>query len=313
MSFDPTQYPQAQYSGTPFNQTVSILNPAEMSPRIVPLTFNWLVYFTALNSAPNISVPINLQGGANQGGIIDRIRSVKIDNSNSAISVSVYFPDTGDIVTCAPNTVTVQPCMTNGLRCFVIAQGLTAGFTPITKVYLSNLIQPPSVDPQTQLVFPQWLGSPNIQRSNILTPGYGPPALGDQTQQIVMNLAVNQPPVPTYAVFGAPYALGFITLTAISLNMTGVNSAGAVNMFASFRIFSTGSAGILYDFRHTFVSTAPVISFLTLFSQTGLNIKLDATQSWFVEWLNLPGSGSNSYAINSLAQFIFSYTYNPNQ
>jgi hypothetical protein len=304
MSFDPSAYKQVNYSGQPFFQSSGVLNPRLFPPRIVPLLFDWLVYFTASGQQTNISVPISLQGGQTQGGLLDYIKAVKIDNTNSTISVSVWFPDTGDIVTAPPQSVVTAPVMTNGLKCFVIAQGLVAGFTPVTRIYLTNVLLPPSTDQQVQDVFPQWLGSPNIQlgASSIATPGYGPPALGDQTFNTVLDTLRDLVAGPPINLWNTPRAKGFITLTGLSLNILFAQ-AGATS-YPVFTIGSTGSAGVLYNIAC--VISASTISYTPLFQKQGLQLKLDATQTWQLS-INVISFAQGQY------QLLSEYTYNPNQ
>lgn len=277
MSLNPTQIPNVAYSGTPVNQLVSIGNPPTQSPRIVPLTFNWLTYYLASGNLASVSVPINLQLGTVQGGLMDRILSCKIDNTNSLIGVSVFFPDTGDVVTCGPQTVVTAPVMSNGLQCFVIAQGLSAaiGLTQ-TKVYLANFYAPAFNDPQQQLTFPQWIGSTALQRANLLTPGYGPPALGDQLDNAECDLNT-QVAVP---VFGSPLAAGTIIVTSLSLIMSGETNANINHTTVVFKDVTANDILV----QGTFLSAAAQNvwpSVLAIISSG--NIKLNAAHSFVLQ------------------------------
>ncbi len=273
MSFDPTNYPQIRYRGIPTYQTVGIFNANTMSNRFVPLDINWLIYFTALNNAANIAIPFDLQGGQNQGGLLDKIVSVKIDNTNSTISVSVFFPDTGDIITCPPETVITLPAMTNALNGYIIAQGLSEGFTPRTKIFLTNFLIPASVDPQLQINFPQWIGSPTIQRANALTPGYGPPALGDQMTIGSMSLVTGVP----FSLFGGAKASGFYYITALHAQVSSVSSA-AVSTNGLVYFQSTGGDLL---FAVTFGGQLALNDGFPVLTLSGMNIRIPATTDWF--------------------------------
>lgn len=301
MSLDPLAYPAWPYSGTPFFQPV---NPAfkatagPMGPRIVPLSFDWNVYFTALNGEANIAVPINLAGGQVQGGILDKIVMVKIDNQNSTIPISVYFPDTQDMVSCAPQSVVTVPAMTNDLRCVVIAQGLQAGFLPKTKVYLYNFLSPSVIDPQLQYTYPQEIGSPLIQRNQnrILTPGYASRALGDQ---ITFNQwQQNNSGVRWDNIFGTPNTgYDFVYLTHANVKAFNVLNSGP----ATVTFFMGNDIGDqIFFWQYTAGVTELDHDLMNL---QGANIKLDANRRWFIQQTQ-PNGGALGGWIN--ATFVFS-------
>ena len=281
MSFDPSGIPISSYKGTPFVVASNIGNPPLRSPRFVPITLNWLVYWQPLQVA-QIAVPIDLSGGQT-AGLLDQIRGVKIDNTNSTISVSVYFPDTGDIITCGPETIVTAPAMTNGLRAVIIAQNLSQGSTPQTRVYLTNFFLPPNSDVQLNQTFPQWIGSPTQQRSNLLTPGYGPPALGDQvqSQSRIFNGAPN-------ALFGTPRASGIIIMTGFSVEGTLV----ALNDSATIQVYGA-IYGNIYNFNIATGGNFPII--IPIFNRSAMNLRFDATDSFFI--VGAGSTGSYNYQL----------------
>lgn len=276
MSIDVSSYTQVPYKLTPVAWPVRIFDPPTIKPVSCQLSFNWLVYFAALNGAPNIAVEININsGGTAQGGVMDKVVTVKIDNSNSAVPILVNFPDSGDTVSCPPQSIVTLPVNTNGTRAFVIAQGLSVGFTPQTLVTFYNYFIPPSIDPVLQLTYPQWLGSPTIQRNTnqILTPGFGSPALGDQTVQYHFAMdAIN-----TIPIFGTPRPSGFIYITGIDVKLFLLVAGGTSEQLGSLFAESTGSAGILYEWNYYVVLPSSIYS---IYSTYGMNIKIDATQTW---------------------------------
>lgn len=302
MAFDPSAITQVQYSGTPYAQTIGTPNTPTQSARFVPITINWLIPFTASNGQTSIAVPINMTGGNNQGGLLDKILGVKIDNTNSTIPISVWFPDTGDIISCPPQSVYSGPVMTNGLRCFIIAQGLTSGFLPTTKIFLTNFILPPSYDPQVQLSYPQMIGSPNIQRGNLLTPGFSGPALGDQTQQIQLSLVNGA--VNFASMFNAPYPNGFVYLTGIQIDLLGIyrGIGGAeVDVFVKDQTTQTD----LFKFRYFYIGST--FNSVNLLKLSGFNLRLDATHNWIFTYQVAIANPDQGFV-----QMVAFYSVNPN-
>lgn len=256
-----------------------------MPPMTVNLKLNWLQYFLEDGSNPSaVAVQVQLNAGV-PTGLLDSIRGIKIDNTNSSISVSVYFPDTGDVVTCAPQSITTASVMTNQQNCYVIAQGLSAGFTPITNIYLTNFLLPNATDTQEQVTFPQYIGSPTIQRSTLLTPGFGSPALGDQFQSVARDVP------STIALWGCPRASGFIVLTSFQL-IGFAFLAGSAGGSVMGKVTSNGVAGNLFGYFWNV--TSGYTSAQNLIGPIGGNIKLDATASWTLNIDAISGGGFNT-------------------
>lgn len=308
MSFNPNSYRAIPYIGQPFFNPVN--SPIArnftghsgqgMGPRLVPLSFNWTTYFAAAGNAENIAVPVNIQGGKVQGGILDQILMVKIDNQNSTVPISVYFPDTQDMVSCPPQTVVTVPAMTNGLNLVVIAQGLSPGFTPETMVYLYNFIVPSVVDPQIQLTFPQWRGSPTVQQgyNQILTPGYGAPALGDQNTSNAFTLNHGAGTVLWNNIFGTPRSdYKYVYLTHAHVSLVCAAEASQQNHFMYMQ--ALGASSVLWNFYY---STNPIPTSAVLLNASGMNLKLDATEQWF--W----AQGDTGVNLGGYLNVYFAYT-----
>lgn len=305
MSIDVTQYPQQKYRLTPYAWPVKTFDKPTQKPLAVPLQIDWLVYFTADGSNPaNLAIAVDVaSGNTAQGGVLDKIISVNIDNTNSTIPISVYFPDTKTTVSCAPQTVATLPCFTNGTNCFIIAQGLTAGFIPETQITFYNFFIPPIIDPQLQTVYPQLIGSPTIQRNStqILTPGYGPAALGDQTQQFRLNLRLAQ----QFTLFGGARTSGFVYMTCVAVTFDQP-SASVNGPTVTATIESTGAAGVLYSFP-VFCPNGGVVNPTPLVSLSGFNLKLDATQTWLYK-----NPGQNLNVNNAFLSLYLNYSVNDN-
>jgi hypothetical protein len=307
MSIAVNNYPQVAYSGvagTPA-RAVKMFDAPGMKPAAAVLEFNWTVYFAAAtakygSTQSNVAVPVDFSGGSSaQGGPLDKIVTCKIDNSNSYNSILVHFPDTGDTLACAPQTIVTLTACTNSNKCYVIAQGLASGFLPLTTITFYNYFVPPSVDPLLQLVYPQELGSPSIQRqgglSTILTPGYGPRALGDQfvNQNFSLGGSPGTPLLPAVA------AGGFYTLTHFF--GTVASNTGA-NDFASIEI-RTGVAmtDVVFRMRGR-IAAFPTVQLLSL---QGMNLKFSAL--FRIEAFVSTGTANQSAELN------LAYTYNPDR
>lgn len=319
MSIAVNTYPAIRYRQTPVGWPVKIFDPPKQKPLGVMLNFNWAVYFAAMNNASNIAVDVDVNsGGTSQGGVIDKIVTAKIDNSNSNVPILIWFPDSGDVVTCPPQTIATLPCTTNGSTCKIIAQGLNSGNLPLTNIIFYNYFIPPSVDPLVQLVFPQYLGSPTIQRGNFLTPGFGPPALGDQAA--TLNASFNNGSIGPLTNIILPATTGFYYVTAInvSMNLFRVQYAvaGANLSFADFSIFDMTSGQILLPLRVWNASATSTSVFFdvintNLFNVKGMNLRLDATHNYGMILSNVAAGTGVIVTWAFEAFFWFSYTLNP--
>lgn len=226
--------------GIPRAAKVDLCVPATKPPAFMRIDLNWNTYWQAAGNPTSIGVNVDLtnQGATNP---LDLIRSCYIDNTNSSCPIYVQFPDTGFVVTAPPQSAVYMPVMTAQMRCNIYATNLTAGFIPTTTVFLSNVMVPPYVDPALNQSYPQWLGSPLITRSNLLTPGFGPPVLGDQLQSVPISIAGNGA-TATAGLWNTPLAAGskvYIKhLEIVAYQIKGQN-------VGSIWIESTGAAGIL--------------------------------------------------------------------
>jgi hypothetical protein len=248
----------------------------QVPPSICPVSIDWNVYWQLAGNPVNVGVAVNLQAASVQASILDRIASVKIDNTGSNCSVYVQFPDTGDVINCPPNCSVTFPCLTNLLNANVFALGLEAGFIPTTRIFFYNIVLPPAVDYEVNQSVALWKASPAISRgTTIFNENYGTPSLGDQIQaSIPLNVAA----ASNTQLWGTPYESGFIYLKALQINIIGL-SANTLQV-GEMAILSTGAGGILiaptYAAGAGFVNSG-VINLLTL---TGMDVKLDATQTW---------------------------------
>lgn len=271
--------------------------------RIVPMNLNWATYW-GMTAQATLGVAFNLIGNGATPEQIDAIRSIKIDNTQSANPVTIIFED-GDVITAAPFTTVVANPFTNSWQGVVIMDNLSAGSLPLTRIEFMSFYAPPVVIEELATDYPQWRGSPLIQRnqSNILTSGFASPALGDQTQQVTIDMKI---PNDSQNLFGTPYSTGFIYLTCLVVNFVGTNSnsGSLINLL----IESTGTAGTLFNIPGYISNAAGSISgIINALSLTGMQLRLDATQQWRAR--NPAGPGGINL---TNASVIVVYTYNPN-
>lgn len=294
----------ARYNGIPQAMPTGLCVPSTQAPKSVTLQLDWIVYWAQTGRPTELGVEIDLAGQTPEGFKLDKVRSIKIDNTFSTSPMYAYFPDTQDVISCPPQTVVTLPVNTNAQKVFIFAQNLTAGFLPYTIVWLFNILLPPTVDPAIQVTYPQWQGSPVIQQNfnQILTPGYNSPALGDQLQSAVADFGIASGTVP---LFGSPYPNGYITITGVDLRIYKDTPGVGVDGTVSMNIASLGTAGTLYNwpaFYLRMIDTAPLLPWEIYSSPGNMNLKLDAAQLWNFNW-------TSSANLDAYAKLNISYTY----
>jgi hypothetical protein len=287
------------FQGTTFRLPIAlpqgtVTPPNQVPPSICPVTIDWNLYFQLAGGAEAetpvtaVGVSINLQAASVQASILDRIASVKIDNTGSPNSVYVQFPDTGDVVNCPPNCSVTFPCLTNLLQANVYILGLEPDVIPTTRIFFYNVVLAPAVDYELDQSIALWLASPSITRGDtILNENYGTPALGDQIVSVNANLGV----IGTTQIL-PPQESGFYYITSICLTITGAAATdGAVSK--ALLQFADGNTLIDQTFfamdTSLFDATNGIIS---LYQMSGLNLKFDATQALnYINNVALPASG----------------------
>lgn len=279
--------------------------PNQVPPSVCPVNIIWNNYWQLAGQPSQVGVAINLQASSVQASILDRIASVKIDNTHSPCPVYVWFPDTNDVVTCPPNTAVTMPCLTNLLNAVVIAEGLTAGNIPLTTVFFYNVVLAPSVDAEIDNAVALWLASPTISRgTTILNTNYGTPALGDQ----MVNVTISLVGVGSTIVLPAQ-ASGFYYITSIYLSI--VNDHNGNTPFQSQAIIEDSITGLaLLNIPYLTPTDAAFNASnngaLVLYQSSGFNIKLDATHS--IVFVN-----QVAHTLGGDACITMSYTYQPSQ
>jgi hypothetical protein len=264
-----------------------LVQPSMMAANIV-----WANYGAGGNK-PNVGVNVNM---GNQGVVnkLDRILSVYIDNTQSNSPVYVQFPDTDFTVSCGPNSEIFQAVITNLLEANIYGEGFTAGVQPTTAVYFLNTLVNPSSNSELPVNYPQYLASPTVISPNPLFNGaYGNPALGDLVAFTGLNIG-SQGALQILA----PQPSGFYIITSMDVSIGALSTAVGLQSFElSFK-------------EHTITNTpwawqigadTNFVPLLKVYSNSGMNVKLDATVEWDFTYF-----GSN---VNGLANMTITYTY----
>lgn len=161
MSLNFSTYPAADYVGTPFSLPIQL--GKGFDGRCVPLSVNWLAYGCGDNQ-PNLVVNINLVGGVPNSPrpLLDKIRSIYIDNTGGAKPIYVRFADTNFTVTCQPFSTGWYPIFSNALNFFIAGLEFNNSNLTTTLLYITNILAPPYSDVALQSVLSERLASPTI-------------------------------------------------------------------------------------------------------------------------------------------------------
>lgn len=293
-------FPSVAYRGTTYRFPVkqpsgTMPIPNSVPPSVCPIFIDWNVYWQLLGgNQENIGVDINIQASSVQASILDRIASVKIDNTNSPNSVYVYFGDTSDVVTCPPYSVVTFPCLTNLLTASVFITGLVQGQIPQTQIFFYNSLMPPAVDPEQNFSVSLFKASPSIQIGTSLRNNqFAPAALGDQLAQVAISMTVSG----LTGLLLPAQASGSYYITSITLSVVGLANTTTVQGFLDI----INSLGTIV-FRQSLIASAQFSGIL--FSVAGgMNLRWDATQSWSLR--NVTGFTAGG------GQVTVTYTYSP--
>jgi hypothetical protein len=287
---------QTQYIGQPYTRPIKL---GPINGVAVPLLFQWISY-GASSGVPNINVLVDLSQAPCKA--LDQIRSVYIDNLGSPVPVYVYFPDTFYTITAKANSEGWYPAFTNAKQIWVVGEGFLTGNIPQTTITLSNFPLPPNVNTELDQALALWLASPVITRgTSIYNTAFGTPALGDQLSTTVpFSLALLN---NTVGLWGTPYPSGFIYLTSLEIGAVGF---GADSTSGQINIESTGVAGILISPQYGSFRTgsgASQAGVIPITNLQGLQIKLDATQTWRARVATITTGG--------VGQVVSSFTQQP--
>lgn len=306
MSFNPASVPAVPYIGTPFAAPSNRLNPISEPARSVRLDFTWAEYGVSQVN-PNAAATFNIQGNQARGSLLRSIRGVYIDNTASDGAVYVYFPDTAQMVPCAPFSVAWASVDTNVLIGTVIGKNFGTDDLSATTVFLYNVPVSPATFSELDIVYPQWRASPQLFPGlNLYTSGFASPAIGDQFQYLTASLN-NINGTISQKIFGTPYLNGgIITLTDIYLvnyntngSYSGINSARPYTVNVS----SNGLGGTYVALG---LNDNPTTNPLQLFAKTGLQAKLNAAETWS---FNVSGGTGGVFASSTNIGLHLGFSY----
>lgn len=282
--------PQA-YQGQP--QTIAI-KLAGIATYGVPLTIPWALY-GASSSNQNINIAVDLT--QKSCSPLEQIRCVYIDNLGCDVPVYVNFPDTNYTVVAKPNSEGWYPVYTNKKQFNIIGEGFINSSTPQTLVIATNISLTPSVNNEIDTAVVSFLASATIARgSTIYDQNYSPPALGDQLFEAI-NLPVAATGNIISNVWGTPLPSGFIYVSAFEVQISGISSVGA-NGAVHIQLGSSGVSGKLddYFFESSLAAGASLTGIVKLRELSGMNLKIDATQTWQLNVLTTSLTGKCNFA-----------------
>lgn len=204
-------------------------------PGTLPVLVNWSDYINTVQVGQGIGLTLDISA-LSQQQYIDKIRSIKIDNTYNGMTVYVVFPDTGDTVICAPYSAVVAPVYTNALSAVIYGTGIYFRRGPRTLIEFCNFdrqgLVMPSSDPNGVQITTGGsisFSSPGQAFSGVLTTNSIPAA--DRTIccfGIIVGAAVGAVVPQSFVIGGVATTLSFINLTPDAL---GGNSAALTIMY----------------------------------------------------------------------------------
>jgi hypothetical protein len=303
--------PTKNYPGQMLPFPMGLCTVPTAQPTIIKLDFNWTT-LGASTAQTNLGCSVVMPKA--ESDRLGQIQSVYIDNTDSDNSIYVVFNDTGFTITAPPNTAVWYPVITNDFAFRVYGTGFLDGSIPNTTIYLANRKMEPALDPEVNEAIALWKGSPVIQRTNSLLPGYGVPALGDQF--ITDSLFANNVGVPAQSIWWPVGQTGWLYLTDIylycSLNhwdWTAVNRFGVM----AGRLADGATGVTLFDFRlyGDSISTSQFISTnFPVLEMHNMNIRLDASHPYVLRFETVTTSGPLTLGMWDVTLTI-AYTLNP--
>jgi hypothetical protein len=121
------------------NGGVQILSQGHQS-QVINTVFDWVHTYTGN------AVSFNFQSSntAQAGSLLDKILMVYVNNAENDIDVTVYFPDSGQFITCPAREAGYFPVMTNMTVCYVYngTSGTLQSVTGSTQILFCNFAIP---------------------------------------------------------------------------------------------------------------------------------------------------------------------------
>lgn len=280
-------------------------NQSRLPPTMVQAVFPWLTY-GASSTKPNVSALVsNINAGAGSRQLLDRIRSVRIDNLGVPVPVFVSFPDINYTVVAPPNSVVWDVVRTGQFNATVTVEGFTTATlntSPTTTVYFCNFDVVPFIDQEVNSSQSQRLSTANIATQPFFQGNFGVPALGDVPLGFNFNVNAN-----TSFSISANFdrTAAFLYITEFAVFVTSPIIAGAAGFKGDITLLSITPGGeTIFDIGISLIANATQQPGL-LFRMPG-QFKLDNTQTWIIAWNISAGAGSGLVSCGIAA------TQNPN-
>lgn len=129
---------QTPNGGTLLNgRPVALHTPPTQPPSVVSFVIDWSVYNPSYTNR-RLAVRVDLAATSQPNTVLDGIRSVKIDNSFSAVPIYIQFPDTLDTIVCPAFSIVVTGVYTRALNCIIYGTDFYTGRAPQTTFEFCN-------------------------------------------------------------------------------------------------------------------------------------------------------------------------------
>lgn len=270
---------------------------------------------------PNFCVTTNLNtAGPNTVSGTWTIQSVYIDNEGVDFPVYIYFPDSMFAISCPANAAGWYEVYTNARQTLICGIGISdsaIASAQRTRLFFTDVIMVPSLDEERPSSVPLYIGSPLIQRTNSLLPGFGPPALGDQTVSGLAEIDQITGPPRDYIIL-PKQSSGFFYVTSIYASAPLIQSQ-----------YSTPLGGMLINgFIGDITAQTPLMTFnLTSYQTTlrdginsdnicilnaqNMNLRLDATHDYGVHFTGVAVVGGTLVSYEIIVALFMAYTFSP--
>lgn len=320
-------FPFSPYKG-PYTSKPFDTGRGQQKGLMVAAEVIWNLYTAnggALGAAnPNFNVIFDLNiAGPNSVGTTWIIQSVYIDNEGVDFPVYVYFTDTQFTVSCPANSAGWYQVFTNARKAFVCGIGITDNAianAQRTRVFFTDSGMVPSLDQEAPSAVSLWLGSTSIQRTNQLLPGFGPPALGDQTATDLSDFSSLNPTGVSTLLPAQPSGFYYLTMIELTAPFISVICNQANAGILRFDIFIQETTNQIGNIERTSsgVACSDVVANGIAFNVpisrlSNINLRLDAKLKWGYSIANpvFDSRGGNLTSWAARIECLFGFTYNP--
>ncbi|MEB2529364.1 hypothetical protein, partial [Kocuria rosea] len=188
----------------------------------------------------------------------------------------------------------------------------------LTRIFFTDVIMVPSLDEERPSTVPNYLGSPSIQRTNSLLPGFGPPALGDQTASGNV-IAVETSIYPVKQIILPKSSSGFYYITSLFISAPLIQSQystanGGTQFTAEFDDLTNGNPIAKFSLFSYLVPNTSNFDTRnpTLINAQNMNLRLDATHDYGFSVTSVVNFSGTLTTWELFLSAFLSYTLNPN-